>query len=231
MGSSKSKTETNIVNEALTSVALSSSQNCSSSNANTQEITFNDIRVRGCSLRFSDISQSMKVQQNFTCLQDSSQSADLLSKFKTELDAKTEAAVTGFGIGKAEAETITNLTNKIKNDINISTVANCMSSNMNNQKQTYGKIDVECSKGDEVTFDNISQKLIATQVAKCVQSDAKIASVANEIDNKLKLHTSATVSGIPDSSASLASLGSFLIPIIVSIVVSVLFMFLMLAMQ
>lgn len=231
MGSSKSTTETNIVNEALTSVAMSSSQNCSSSNGNVQEFSLGQIDTDGCDVNISNISQTQKVKQNFSCLQDSSQSAELLNKFKTELDAKTEAAVSAFGIGQAEANTITNLTNKIKTDIDISSVANCVSNNLNTQKMSLAGVRAKCRPGQSVNIDNLSQIIMATQVAECVQTDKKIADIANEIDNKLKLHTSSSVSGLPDSSASLASLGSFLIPIIVSIVVSVLFMFLMLAMQ
>lgn len=232
-GKAEAKTETNIVNEAVTNVIMSSAQNCSANNANTQELYFRDIKVKGCSVDFSNISQDMKVTQNFSCAQDSSQNVELLNKFKSELDAKTEASLKGITTSSTKAETITNIKNKIETNINMSSVANCVANNINQQKMEFGKIDVECAKGDRVSFNNIGQKLVATQVAKCIQSNKQVSDLSNELDNEVKAATSSKNEGLTlgGSFESLASLGASLIPLLIGAAIILVFSSLLMMMK
>lgn len=232
-GKAEAKTETNIVNEAVTNVIMSSAQNCSANNANTQELYFRDIKVKGCSVDFSNISQDMKVTQNFSCAQDSSQNVELLNKFKSELDAKTKAALKGITTSSTKAETITNIKNKIETNINMSSVANCVANNINQEKMEFGKIDVECAKGDRVSFNNIGQKLVATQVAKCIQSDKQVSDLSNELDNEVKAATSSKNEGLTlgGSFGSLASLGASLIPLLIGAAIILVFSSLLMMMK
>ena len=216
---SKAKTETNIVNNAVTNVLMSSSQNCTASVASSQELVFSDIKTIGCTLNFSDIAQDANITQNFSCAQESAQSADLQAKFKTELESQTEALTKGLFPSPSEAETLTNLRNEVTNNINISSIASCVASAVAAQKQSYGKIEADCRGSDDksVNFRNIKQKVTMTQVSKCIQGNAQALKATNDFENKLKILTSAKSEGT-DLFASLASLGVSLIPAIIGVV-------------
>lgn len=222
--SSKARTETNIVNESITNVLMSSSQSCSANMSANQELTFSDIKTRGCTVNFKDISQEADLTQNFSCSQNSDQSSELAAKFKTELDVKTEALTKGMTIGSnsSESETLTNLKNKVVANINISSIATCVANAISNQKLSFGKLDIDCTGADDksLNFNNIKQKLTMTQVAKCIQSNKAASEATTEFENKLKLMTTAKTEGI-DLFASLASLGSFMVPTIISVIIAI----------
>lgn len=221
---SKAKTETNIVNESITNVLMSSSQNCTANMSSDQELTFSNIKTKGCTVNFRDISQEADLSQNFSCSQNSDQSSELAAKFKTELDANTEALTKGMTIGSnsSEAETLTNLKNSVTANINISSIATCVANFIAKQKLAFEKIDVDCTGADDksLNFNNIKQKLTMTQVAKCIQSNKAAADATAALENKLKLMTTAKTEGI-DLFASLASLGSFMVPTIISVILSI----------
>jgi len=219
---STAKTVTDIVNESVTNVIMSSSQSCGASMSANQQLTFSNIKTMGCNVNFSNISQEADLTQNFSCSQNSDQSATLAAKFKTELDAKTEAVTTGLFPSPSDAETITKLKNKVVANIDISSISTCVASFIANQNLTFGKLDIDCTGADDksLNFNNIKQKLTMTQVAKCIQSSKAAADATTEFENKLKLLTSAKSEGL-DIFASCASLGSFMIPLIISIVLCI----------
>lgn len=222
--SSKAVTNTDIVNKAITNIIMESSQNCTSNVSVDQELTFSNIRAKACKVDFSNISQEATVTQNFSCAQESSQSADLQNKLKTTLDAQTEAVTKGMTIGQntSESLTLTKLKNEVVNNVNVSSIANCVASAISKQKLAFEKIDVDCTGADDKTlsFNNIKQLLTMTQVSKCTAGNAQSAKAITEFENELKLKSSAVTSGI-DFAASLASFGSFLIPTIICIILSI----------
>jgi hypothetical protein len=226
MGSAQSKavSDTKIVNKAVTDVMMESSSNCSASSSASQTMSFNDIRARGCSVDFSNISQDATITTNFTCAQDSNQNTDLLNKFGSKLDQSVEATLKGLSgavVSKSEAQTITNAKNEIKNNINLSQVANCIAKSMADQKMQFGKIEVDCRESDpgdkKLSFRNISQKLIATQTSKCMQSNAQVVKAINELETILTTKTKAANEGI--DLASFASLGAWLLPLIIGCII------------
>jgi len=222
---SKAKTETESVIKIVSNIIVSSSQNCSGNIDINQEMTFSDIKTKGCTLNFSNISQESTISQNFSCAQNSDNSADLQSKLKESLDAATEAATKGMTIGlnSSDSETITRLKKDVVSNVNISSIANCVASAIAGQKMLFEKIEADCTLADDktVTFNNIKQLVTITQVTKCIQENSQALKSVNDFENELKIRTSASTSGIelPDFLASLASLGSGLIPIIICILI------------
>ncbi len=222
---SKSTARTDIVNQAVTDVIISSASNCSSNNAASQSLTFSDIRARGCKVNFSNINQEASISTNLSCAQDSNQNSNLASEFASKLDQSLEASLKGIPgavLSNTETSTVTNMKNKIKNNINMSQIASCISSNMTNQKLNFGKIDVDCRGADpgdkELNFNNIGQRLIATHAASCIQGNKQVSEAATKIENILKQKQAATNSGI-DPTASLASLGVWFLPSIISAII------------
>ena len=218
---SKAQTETNIVNKSVTNVIMKSSQNCSANITSNQELTFSDIKTRGCNVNFNDISQEADISQNFSCAQESSQSADLQSKLKTELDAQTAAVTKGFTVGmnSSESKTLTNLKNSVVANIDVSSIANCVANIIASQKLEFGKLDIDCRGANDksLNFKNIKQKITMTQVSKCIQNNPQASKAVADFENKLKISTSAKTEGID----ALASLASVLIPCIISVILSV----------
>lgn len=220
MGSSASTVLTNTVNDAVTSVVMTNSSNCTAKTGNSQELSFSDIDAKGCSVDFSNITQDMKVNQNFSCLQESGQSADIVNKIMQEIEAKAKATTAAFPIGSSESTTVTNTLNRIRSDVKLENIANCVAESINNQKQKFEKIRVECPPSDpKLTFKNIGQKLIATQVAKCSQGNKQLAEIATELDQQFKVSAESTT-GIDffGSLSSLGALGALAGPLVAAIV-------------
>jgi hypothetical protein len=219
MGAAQSKTTsvTSIVNEAATNALLESASSCKSSSGANQTLTFSDIKTKGCSVDFRNISQGAEIKSNLSCAQDSAQNAEIFNKFATNLDQTLDATLSGIPsafISNAETNTMTNLRNTIKNNINMSQLAECVSQSLYNQKMEFGKIEMDCTgmKDGRLTFDNISQKLIATQVANCLQSNQQAAKAAQELENIIVNKQSSANTGINPMVLGAASSASSLIP-------------------
>lgn len=221
---SKSKSMTDIVNESVTNIMVENSSLCSQSSTANQEMSFSDIKAKGCTVNFNDISQDAKITTNFTCMQNAEQNADMANKFSAEIDKKLSAELKGLPsalISNSETESITKVRNKITANISLSNVAKCISDSMMSQKQQFGKIDVDCTGAVDksLNFKNISQKLISTNVAKCVQANQQVAESVNELDTILKEKQEAANKGW--SLFDTSSLMVLLIPCIICIVLSV----------
>src|SRR4029078_9321650 len=126
---SSSVTKTNLVNRAVSDVMMDSSSNCSANQGATQEITVKDISATGCKVSFNDISQDMNLTQNFSCMQEASNTADLNNKFATALDNQVTATLKGIPtalISNATTTAIADVKNEIKTNINIKSLADCV---------------------------------------------------------------------------------------------------------
>jgi hypothetical protein len=234
---STARVESNITNSALTDIMMENSSKCSMNSSNIQKLKFSDINAKGCSLSFNNISQDATIDNNLSCAQDASQASNLANQFKTELDQQVKAALSGLPgavVSASDATTINNLTNEIKTNINLQSLAECMASTSNEQLQEYGKIEVDCTgmpAGErKVDFSNISQKLMATNVAKCIQSQKTVSEAANKLDSIIEQKAESINSGI-DIAASFASLGIWLIPLIIVMVVCLMFVSVAMSMQ
>jgi transcriptional regulator with GAF, ATPase, and Fis domain len=211
---SKSSSDTNIVNSAVSNIMISSASNCSSNTGTAQEMTISDLDITGCNLNISNIAQDANVKANFKCASDTQQNNNLVNQFANQLDQQLSASLSGIPsalISNAETETITNLKNEITNNINMSQIASCMSNNMISQKNTIGKLKVTCvNPTQSVDIKDISQKLVADFSADCIQQQKAVSDASSKLDTIIKQKQEAVNKGIDLGSliGSFASLGA-----------------------
>lgn len=125
---SKSTSQTDIVSEALTNVLMKNAQKCSAKSSSVQSLSFEDIESP-CPMEFSNITQSMKISTNFSCAQKGQNKSELMNQFKSQLDSAVESKTGGIGgslYSSSEANTIAKISNKIKNNIDIQNIAECV---------------------------------------------------------------------------------------------------------
>jgi hypothetical protein len=224
--SSNAKTETNIVNKAVTNILMESSQNCSATVSTSQTVSISDIKTIGCRLNVGGVSQEATISQNFSCAQDSSQNADMQAKLKTQLEASSEAATKGVTVGSnsSNAETISNLTNDVLNNVNVSNIASCVAEAVAKQEAGIARIEADCrgmERGDNiVNVGNIAQLITLAQVSKCTQGNVQASKAITEFENAIKASSSAKTSGIEPSAIS----AGVTICIVISILMALSFM-------
>lgn len=226
---SKSTSQTDIVSESLTNVLMKNASKCSAKSSSIQSLSFEDIESP-CPMEFSNITQSMKISTNFSCAQKSSNKSELMNQFKSQLDSAVESKTGGIGgslYSSSEADSIAKISNKIKNNIDIQNIAECVSDNMKKQKLKFGKIK-QTSKTCPVdaygtpvkmTFKDIGQAIIADEVSKCVGENENVSSAVTELDNTLKSKTSSAVEGVDPAVLAGGSVSSLSVCAVVAILV------------
>lgn len=196
---STSFSATTVVKDTLIKISSSTTQGCDMSSSLLQDLTFNDLEFRGCNVNFSNISQKLDVAQTLSCLQKSTNSADLKNAFKDKLKSEVDSTVSGIPnaiVSVSQAAQITQSINKITQNIDFSSVANCLIQTIMVQKQTYGKILFECSDNQTISFNNINQELLANLISKCVQENENLTKAINELDAEIQNIVSSANSGI-----------------------------------
>ncbi|WIA10862.1 hypothetical protein OEZ85_011028 [Tetradesmus obliquus] len=188
-GKSKAVNKSSIVNDVLTDVLMSSSQQCTAESSAKQVMSFKNISSVGCKVNFTNIDQAAEFTTNFTCSQASSNAADLSSQFAARLNQEVESKVKGFGgalVSSAESENISDLQSKITNNIDISSVAACVATNVSDQLLEFGEVKVNCTgltgSDAELDFNNISQRLIANHTPQCLMQQDTAAKAAADLD-------------------------------------------------
>lgn len=212
---SKSTSTIELVNNTLTNVLLQSATTCRSYTGVNQIMSFSNIKSVNCDFILDGINQSANLSTNLSCAQDSTQNAEVLNKFATNLDQELKAELSGIPgaiFSNTETNSIINLQNQIVNNINISQVAECVSQAIYNQTLTFDKHEYDCSKKGSVTIRNVSQSIISENVTKCLQTNNQITKAAQEIDNIISNKQSATDTGINPFVAGGISSASSLIP-------------------
>lgn len=231
MGAAQSKVEStnDIVNRAVTNVLMASSSQCASTTSVVQEISFTDLTFTGCQVSFNNISQDAQLNTNVSCAQDSSNATDLSNTFQNELDQQLKATLSGIPgaiLTNSQVQTMNSIKNDIINNININSIANCVSNTIVQQKQTYGRIDVDCRFNSPserfVDFSNISQRLLLSHVSKCTQSNTQLAKATAEMDTLIKTVAESSNKGFFnfDMTTYLFSIGSSFLLCIFLLVVS-----------
>jgi hypothetical protein len=245
MGNQQSSAQaiTDIVNNATTNVLMQSSQKCGQNNTSSQTMEFSDITAGpGCNLDFSNISQTSIQSPNFTCALSAANSSELQNQLSTQLDqaAKSEqSGLAGALNSTSNSNSIATIKSNIMNNINISQVSECVQNNISTQKQKFGKISASCpgycNTGCQsgftcdmslcrTNFNNISQSITQSAVGSCLSNNSALQKVINDSANQVSQISSASNKGI-DFAASLASLGSGLIPSIICIILCCLIIF------
>lgn len=198
MGASQTKaiSVVDIVKKVSTDIISKNASECGAKNKNKQEMSFSNIKTKGCEFEVSNLGQKITVSQDFSCSQKNENKNtlqnELTDKIKNEVDAQTSGLKLGFS--KTESQAITKMTTDIANKIDITNISKCVAETLNNQKMTFSKIDVDCTDNPpdkrKLSFDNLQQEIISTQVAKCIQGNTNVTDIINklqtEVDNKAK---------------------------------------------
>jgi len=203
MGNATSSTfsATDIVNNVISTTIMSSSASCSSNTSNAQEINISDLHLVGCSLNISGLNQSQSVSNNFSCLQSTEFTNNIKNDLSTELDKQVTAALSGLNLSlnsQADVESLTNIKNNIVNTVDMSSIANCVSSNINSQKINLGGFTLNCTgmKNPTLNISDINQSIVSSSVASCTQSSTALNNAITTLDNFVKEKAAADNSGI-----------------------------------
>ncbi len=89
----KSENISRLVNEAVTSVLMSNSTNCTQSINTSQIIEFKNITIKCPKVTISNINQNSNVAPNLTCIQNSVNTADITNKVANEIKQKADNAI------------------------------------------------------------------------------------------------------------------------------------------
>jgi hypothetical protein len=203
---SRSISVSNIVNESIMEILMESSTSCQSQSITSQDMLFSDIQTVGCDVDFSNISQTANVSINLACAQSSELSSDLQNKFKAKLDEKIEAETKGttLGFSNAESASITQAVNKVKNSISMESVVECISQSIITQKAEFSKITAQCYPGQKVSFRNIKQVILSTQINNCINNNNAATKAITELQTDIDKVIKSKTEGI----TMMASLGS-----------------------
>jgi hypothetical protein len=229
-----------VVNKSVTNVLLNTSSSCKQSNTSVQKLDFSNITAgEGCSLNFNNISQTSTQTPNFSCSNSASNEQNLLNQFKTQLDQQAQSTVAGLAgalNSQSSSEIVNNLKNKIENNINISSVSQCVQDNIAKQKQNYNKIVASCPgycrnlqqcvgvdpklcdmSKCSTNFSNISQAITQAAVGQCMSSNTNVTKAINDASNQISQIAKSENKGI-DFAALFASLGVWFLPLIICVV-------------
>lgn len=139
------------VNKSVTNVLMQNSSQCGQNNSGLQSVSFSNIKTApgfACSL---NINSSQKFSQipSFSCLSNSTQTANLQSQLSAALSAAVKSETSGLG-GALNSTSNSSTTSKIINDIstnvNISNTATCLQNNLANQEAVFQAIESSCPK-------------------------------------------------------------------------------------
>lgn len=221
---SVSNTMTDIVNQSVTNVSMETSNTCRQDNTGIQTLNFSEIDAdSGCSIIMSDITQTSFAAPNFACSSSTANETELLNKLKTELDQKSEAAVSGLTIGqqKSTSNAIANVKNLIQNNISMKTTSECIQNNIAQQKQTYSRIKGSCPRycanpqlcvglppslcdmsKCNISFKNISQSIVQKATSDCLSENANVTRVINETATEIAQASKAATEGAINTGSS-----------------------------
>lgn len=195
MGASQSSTfaSTDIVNDVVSSVMSQNITNCTQNTSTSQKINISDITCKG-DFNLSGVSQNTELTTNMSCVMDSNNATKLQNDFASKLDNELQSKISGLNIGlnNSEAETYTNLVTEIKTNIDMQNIANCINSALVDQTFDLSKITV----GGNCNLHDIQQEIVASQVAKCTQTNTALTDTLNKLDNTVKNKLTASTEGL-----------------------------------
>lgn len=189
-----------ISNSAITNVLMQSSSTCGANQSLTQQQFVGNVKSKNCPVCVSNVKQSAKLEQNFSCSSKQQNNADLVAKFKDKIDNDIKATTGPVSalVSSTQTANLNKVKNEMVNNINISDVSSCIADNLAVQIQEVGNFEMECDgKQKDPCFLNISdigQSIITKQVAKCTSSQEKymkaVQDTQTELNNMLTSDTS-----------------------------------------
>jgi hypothetical protein len=245
MGNQTSTSEAvmDVVNKATTNVIMSNSSKCGQNNTQKLDINISNIKSPNCPVKIHGIQQTAIQSPSFTCLSDSSQTANLQSQLKTAIKNQADSAVSGIGgalNSQAASKATTKLQNIVETNVNISNVSSCVQDNLQDVNTIINNIESGCpgycNRGcagitdanickammDKCVTDisDIAQTATQAAVANCTSKNTALTSAISDIANDLSQSATSKNTGV-DLFASLASVGGSIIPGIISIVLCI----------
>lgn len=221
---------TDVLNSAITNVIMESSSKCGQDTSLVQTINVSGVKTKGCGkVKISDISQESMQTVNFSCSNDATNEAELLSKLKSELDQKSSAAVSGIGgalNSQSNSTLIANLKNEVVNNISMKTLSECISKTVAEQTQNYTNLEFDCTEGlpgycntgcppgyqcdmssckTSFELSKLNQNLVQQATATCTAKAENLGKIINESSSKIEQTSEATNTGWDPTGASLVS--------------------------
>lgn len=199
MGATVSKQQLLIdkINKTVSDVLLENTSSCGINNSILQFMNFSNFDLENCDLLFSNINQTSNSSIQLKCINSNINEIDTLNKIKNNLsnNFKSEASGINFGFNININETIDKKVNEIVNNINIRNISECVNNSITQQIMDFGKIKIKNCK-TPVTFNNISQQVISTQVADCINKNQNIIKIVNDLVNETTQDFSTNTSGL-----------------------------------
>jgi len=194
---STQKTIIDTINKSVSDALIENLSSCGINSSILQSINFSNIEADNCDISFSNISQSANSFIDVKCIDKNLNEFETLSKIKNNLtnNFKTETSGLNFGLNANMNTTIDKKVTEIVNNINIRNLSECINNSIIQQTMNFGNIKVKnCKK--PLTFDNISQQIINTQVSDCIGDNQNIAKIVNDIVNETKQDFSTKTVGL-----------------------------------
>lgn len=176
------------VTNAVASAVITNNSSCNTSAIQNQSINFGTVKGN-FTIAGAELGQTSSV--NLSCLQESSNSADLASKIMNNLKQAAQAEASGQNIGVqiSNSMAVSDIVNNISQSINITNIKACLASS--NQSQVIGAENV----GGNVNLTNIKMSQAVNLVASCIQKDATTAKLMNQLSNTIQQETKSSTSG------------------------------------
>lgn len=188
-----------VVNKSIANVLMQSSQECAQNNSSIQTMNISGIQNDCGGVKISGVNQKSVQAPNFSCSNDTQNSADLMNKLKSQLEANATNELSGVP-GALNSQQITDTKNTIINDIqkniNISSVSKCVQDNVASQAMNLTNYIVKCPKccdlgtckdeartcNRDININDISQDITQSAVASCYQaSDNKVTDLVESL--------------------------------------------------
>lgn len=178
MGTTSSKSTSEILNEVAVDVVQRTVQNCTTS-ATQQQIMQVDYVNGNVDISHSTFTQAMSV--DMSCLLSDQKTSEIANKLATEVVQFAEAKSRGLLVppGGTEASIISNLTNDIKTGLTQESVQNAITTGEQTQKIQFGFI------GGNFIAKNVTMSQTMEIIAKSIVETAMVQSIINDVSNKV----------------------------------------------
>lgn len=203
-----------LVNTVTTNVIQENAQNCGASTGVDQMIKISDLNAGG-DINISNITQDSNVKFNFSCMQEASNQANLETQLANSVRSELDQLTSGYQFQPSEQEQINTTKNNITTNLTSRNLAECTSRMFSNQETIINNLNAKRN----ININNIAQTAILDVASTCNQSNQNLQNAITSLETEISAKGKQEAKGV-DIFASLASLGTFALPLIIAIVLS-----------
>jgi hypothetical protein len=225
--STLSRTTNNVINQSVSDITKRITNICQTNSSNTQTIRITIGSIKGCSVNFSNIGQTIDTKINNDCTTVVLDTVDIQNDLKNNIEASAEALKksTFFEVGNnTVADAVNNLINIVDNKMLMESITQDITNSLNNQNiETTIANGIECYpypdengkiQQNTVNFSNLTQNAIGSIVLKSLSDNTALFNAVTAFDNTVKASSKAVTEGMFEGIA--AVFGSlFIIPILI----------------